>query len=224
MNGVDFLEKVDVQTISIRFLVKSIIKRIFDILIGIVGIITLVPLFMIIKIVSIINHDYAPIIFKQKRIGKNGKYIYIYKFRSMIPNAEDELERLMKVNKKIRKEYLENKKLRNDPRITKVGKVIRKTSLDEFPQFLNVLKGDMSFVGPRPYLLREKDDIGYLYSEIVKVKPGITGPWQVSGRNNIGFSDRVKMEAKYASSWGLKKDIAIIFRTFSTVLKKEGAK
>ena len=224
MNEVGILEKIYMQTDALRMSLKLFLKRSFDILVGLVGTLTLIPLFIIIKIASVINHDYAPIIFKQKRIGKDGKDIYIYKFRSMIPNAEEELERLMKKDKKIRKEYLENKKLKNDPRITKVGKVIRKTSIDEFPQFINVLKGDMSFVGPRPYLPREKEDMKKGYNEIIKVRPGITGPWQCGGRSNVSFDDRVKIEAKYANNWGIKGDIKIIIKTVSSVLKKEGAK
>lgn len=223
MNEAGLLEKIYLQTDYFRIVVKLTIKRLFDIIVGLIGTLALIPLFLIIKLASILNHDYAPIIFKQKRIGKNGRDIYIYKFRSMIPNAEEELERLMKENKSIKKEYLENKKLKDDPRITKIGKVIRKSSIDEFPQFFNVLKGDMSFVGPRPYLPREKIDMRKNYNEIIKVKPGITGPWQVSGRSNIGFSDRVKIETEYANNWGLKIDIKIIFKTFSSVLKKEGA-
>lgn len=224
MNEVGFLEKIYMQTDTLRMSLKLFIKRFFDVLVGLIGILVIIPLYVIIKICSIVNHDYAPIIFKQRRIGKDGKDIYIYKFRSMIPNAEEELERLMKTNKKIRKEYLENKKLKDDPRITKIGKVIRKTSIDEFPQFINVLKGDMSFVGPRPYLPREKDDMKNYYKDIIKVRPGITGPWQVGGRSDVSFEKRVKLEANYANSWGIKNDIKIIFKTVTAVLKKEGAK
>lgn len=224
MNEVGFLEKIYMQTDTLRMSLKLFIKRFFDVLVGLIGILVIIPLYVIIKICSIVNHDYAPIIFKQRRIGKDGKDIYIYKFRSMIPNAEEELERLMKTNKKIRKEYLENKKLKDDPRVTKIGKVIRKTSIDEFPQFINVLKGDMSFVGPRPYLPREKDDMKNYYKDIIKVRPGITGPWQVGGRSDVSFEKRVKLEANYANSWGIKNDIKIIFKTVTAVLKKEGAK
>ena len=124
---------------------------------------------------------------RQTRIGHHGKEITIYKFRSMIPNAEEKLEELMRDDPKIREEYLKNKKLENDPRITKVGHFLRKSSLDEFPQFFNVLLGDMALVGPRPYLPREKQDMGYYYSNIIEVKPGITGMWQANGRSNLSF-------------------------------------
>ena len=122
---------------------------------------------------------------------------YIYKFRSMVPNAEDVLEKMMEENPEIKKEYLENKKLEKDPRITNVGKFIRKLSIDEVPQVLNILKGDMSLVGPRPYLPREKKDTGEYYECIVSCKPGLTGLWQVSGRNDVSFNDRLILDKKY---------------------------
>ena len=224
MNEAGMLKRIYVQTDGVRLALKLFVKRFMDIIIGTVGTITLLPLYIAIKISYIKEKDFAPVLFKQSRIGKNGKEIYIYKFRSMIPNAEAELERLMREDRKIREEYLKNKKLENDPRITKIGKIIRKTSLDEFPQFFNVLKGDMSFVGPRPYLWREKEDMGKGYQEIIKVKPGITGPWQVSGRNDISFKNRVKIESQYANHWGVKTDLKIVLNTFGTVLKSKGAK
>ncbi len=224
MNEAGILQKLYVQTDAFRYGVKLVIKRMADIIVGLIGTLTLLPLYCIIKICYVKNHDFSPIFFKQYRIGKDGRRIAIYKFRSMIPNAEAELERLMREDEKIRKEYLKNKKLKNDPRITKIGKFLRKTSLDEFPQFFNVLRGNMSFVGPRPYLPREKKDMGNGYSEIIKVKPGITGPWQVSGRSNVSFKKRVKMDVEYANNWGLRGDIKIAWKTVSSVLRKNGAK
>lgn len=224
MNEMSILERISIQTDVVRLKVCLFIKRFVDILIGFVGSLTLLPLLIAIKVSYMLDKDFSPVIFKQNRIGKDGKTVKIYKFRSMIPNAEAELERLMREDEAIREEYLTNKKLKNDPRITKIGKIIRKTSIDEFPQFLNVLKGDMSFVGPRPYLPREKDDMGIGYSEIIKVKPGITGPWQVAGRNDIGFKDRVRMDVYYVNNWGLRGDIKIIWQTFGSVLGKKGAK
>src|SRR5699024_4468702 len=128
-------------------------------LISLLGIILLIPIAIFIRYKNRKSGDYDPIIFTQNRIGLKGKSIKIYKFRTMVPNAEQVLEELMAKDPEIKKEYLTNKKLVNDPRITEVGKVLRKTSLDEFPQFINVLKGEMSFVGPRPYLFREKEDM-----------------------------------------------------------------
>ena len=121
------------------------------------------------------------------------------------------------------KEYIKNKKISNDPRITKVGKFLRRTSLDEFPQFINVLKGDMSLVGPRPYLLREVKDMNEYYYYIVKDKPGLTGPWQVAGRSNIDFEERLELDYKYVINKSLKKDFIILMKTIAAVFKKEGA-
>ena len=150
MNGVstDFQEEQVIEITKSK-VIYNVIKRVFDIILSFISIILLSPLFLLIAVLIKLDSK-GPAIFKQKRIGLNGQAIYIYKFRSMIINAEDELERLMKENEDIRNEYLTNKKLKNDPRITKVGNLIRKTSLDEIPQLINILIGDMSFVGPRP--------------------------------------------------------------------------
>ena len=217
-------EKTKVNTkekIKIGF--YNVIKRTFDITMSLISLILLMPLFLIVIILIKLDSK-GKAIFKQKRIGKDGKPIYIYKFRSMIPNAEEELEKLMKENPKIREEYLKNKKLKNDPRLTKVGKKIRKASIDELPQLINILIGDMSFVGPRPYLYREIDDMGIYYNKIIKMKPGLTGMWQVSGRSNISFTNRCQMDNKYYQIKGIKTDINIIFKTFKVVFKCIGAK
>ena len=178
-------------------ILDKFIKRFIDILAGIVGVITLLPLMVYVKYKYVKSGDYDNIMFSQYRIGKNGKLIKIYKFRSMIPNAEKELERLMKEDPKIKEEYLTNKKLKDDPRITPVGHFLRKTSLDEWPQFINVLKGEMSFIGPRPYLPREKEDMGQYYDSIIKLKPGVTGMWQANGRSDVEFSYRCKLDDYY---------------------------
>ncbi len=199
-------------------------KRLFDIVISLIGIIPLIILIIVVKIWSIFTKDFHSIFFKQERIGKNGKKIYIYKFRSMVPNAEDVLEKMMEENPEIKKEYLENKKLEKDPRITSVGKFIRKLSIDEVPQLLNILKGDMSLVGPRPYLPREKEDMKEYYEYIVSCKPGLTGLWQVRGRNDVSFNDRLRLDKKYSMEKGFKLDIKIFFKTFLVVFKRKGAK
>ena len=142
----------------------------------------------------------------------------------MIPNADLELEKILKSDKKLAKEYEMNKKLKNDPRITKVGRFLRKTSLDEFPQFINVIKGDMSVIGNRPYLPREKEDMGSYYGEIIKTKPGITGYWQVSGRSDTSFEKRLKLEKEYSNKACFKLDLKIFFKTFKVVLFHKGAK
>ncbi len=201
-----------------------VIKRTFDIIIGLIGTILLLPLAFIIKLAYMFTGDYAPILFKQARIGKDGKTIYIYKFRSMVPNADEVLFNLMRKDKKIEEEYMTNRKLKNDPRITKVGKIIRRVSIDEFPQFINVLVGNMSVVGPRPYLHREQEAMGCFYNKIITCKPGITGYWQVSGRSNTDFKTRLKMDNFYCENQGLRFDLSIFVKTFKTVLGMDGAK
>ncbi len=201
-----------------------IIKRLVDIIVGVIGIIVLIPIILIVKIISMINGDFHSIFFTQNRIGKNGKEFKFYKFRSMVPNADEILFKMLEEDPIIREEYRVNKKLKDDPRITKVGNLLRKTSLDELPQLINVLKGDMSLVGNRPYLPREKEDMGEYYKEIVKTKPGITGYWQVNGRSDVSFERRLKLETYYSNHCSLDLDIRIFFRTFKVVLFGKNAK
>lgn len=201
-----------------------IIKRTMDIFFSLIGLIFLLPIAIIVKIIYMCNKDFHPIFFKQKRIGKNGKLFNFYKFRSMVPNADEVLTKLLKEDKEAAKEYKINKKLENDPRITKIGKILRKTSIDELPQLINVLKGDMSLIGNRPYLPREKEDMGSYYNDILKTKPGLTGYWQVSGRSNTTFEERLKLEKYYSNHNSLKLDIKIFFKTFKVVLLHKGSK
>ena len=207
------------QNIAFRF-----IKRTIDILAGIVGIILLIPITLVVALIRVIKKENdGPIFYEQLRIGKNGKQFRMYKFRSMCMNADDTLKEYLENNKEAKKEYNKYKKLKYDPRITKVGKVLRATSLDEFPQFINVLKGEMSLVGPRPYLPREKNDMGKYYNIIIKIKPGVTGPWQIRGRSNISFEDRLKIDAEYIQNMSLKNDIKMVLKTFTKVVNKDGA-
>ena len=141
----------------------------------------------------------------------------------MVPNAEKILEELMEKDPKIKEEYLLNKKLKHDPRITKVGAFIRKTSLDEFAQFVNILKGDMTVVGPRPYLLREKEDMGKYYKTIVSCKPGLTGMWQTHGRSEAPFPQRLRFDDYYYRNWSIWLDLTILTKTFKTVNSSTGA-
>lgn len=203
--------------------VEKILKRFVDILGGICGLILLIPLTIGIYIANLIAGDKGPIFYTQERYGKNGKIFKMYKFRSMVVGADEKLKKLLEEDEEARKEYAEFKKLKNDPRITKVGEFIRKTSLDEFPQFINVLKGEMSLVGPRPYLPREKEDINGYFNYIMSVKPGITGFWQTNGRSNTTFVDRLDMDMKYYYRHSLKLDMKILKQTVSDVMKKEGA-
>lgn len=198
------------------------VKRLFDIVFSLLGIILLIPIGIIVKIAYVCSGDRYSILYAQPRIGKNGKVFKIIKFRSMVPDAEQLLIELMKGDKKIAKEYSENKKLVNDPRITKVGKIIRRWSIDEMPQFLNVFWGSMSVIGNRPYLLSEKKEMGKYYKQIVKTKPGITGLWQISGHNEVSFKSRLELEATYADLACFSLDAHIFWRTVRAVLGGNG--
>ena len=199
------------------------IKRGIDIIGGICGISLLLPLIIGIWIANIVSKDRGPIFYNTKRIGKDGKTFKMYKFRSMVVGADEKLKKYLEENPEAKKEYKKYKKLKNDPRVTKVGNFIRKTSLDEFPQFINVLKGEMSLVGPRPYLPREKEDMSDHFQSIVKCKPGVTGFWQISGRSETTFSDRLQMDTEYSYNRTLKTDIKILLKTVKKVVSKEGA-
>lgn len=198
------------------------LKRVFDIICGLIGLVVIVPLSLIVKISYLISGDTKSIFYTQKRVGLNGKIIRIFKFRSMIPNADEVLEEMLK-DEKYRKEWEENQKFENDPRITKIGNFLRKTSLDEVPQLLNVLKGDMSLVGPRPLVEGELEahDGLKLYNS---VKPGITGWWGCNGRSNIDYRERLELEYHYVKHCSLYLDILCIFKTVFAVLKREGSK
>lgn len=207
----------------IYLLIYSFLKRIVDIVAAIVGIIILIPLTIIVFIFNRLHEEDGPVFYIQERIGKNGKIFKMYKFRSMCVDADEKLEHFLEENEDIRKEFYIYRKIKNDPRVTKIGVFLRKTSLDEFPQFINLLVGDMSLVGPRPYLEREKEDMGSYYDIIVNEKPGITGLWQISGRSDVTFDDRLKMDLEYHSTKSIKRDIEIIIKTIAKVLKKDGA-
>ena len=199
------------------------IKRIVDILGGIVGAMFLIPLSIGIWLGNRICGDKGPLFYTQDRIGQNGKIFKMYKFRSMVVGAEEKLKELLEKDEEARKEYSTYKKLKNDPRVTKVGDFIRKTSLDEFPQFINVLKGELSLVGPRAYMVTEKPEMGDAYDTIIRCKPGITGLWQVSGRSDVTFENRLDMDIDYYENYSLGTDIKILFKTFSAVLNRDGA-
>lgn len=225
-------EKGDIENLNITPVLEKnktvlkfekIIKRFIDILGGGIGVLTLIPLTLIIWIANRIVKDNGPIFYTQERIGQNGKIFKMYKYRSMVVGADEKLEKYLEENEEAREEYKKYKKLKNDPRITIIGKVLRKTSLDEFPQFINVLKGDMSLVGPRPYLPREKEDMNGFFNYITSCKPGITGFWQVNGRNDVTFTDRLSMDMNYYYNYDLKLDIKLLFKTLKKVVIKEGA-
>ena len=193
------------------------LKNIFDFIFSLIFLICGSPLFFVIAVLVKFSSR-GPIFFQHKRIGKNKKYFYCIKFRTMHPEANDILNNLLSENEEIRNEFQKTHKLKNDPRITPLGKILRKTSLDEIPQFLNVLKGEMSIVGPRPIVNEEVKKYGNKIKKVLSVKPGITGLWQVSGRNNLTYKRRVLLDCLYVKEINYLIDIRIIIRTFGVIL------
>lgn len=196
----------------------EVIKRIIDIVASFTGLILLSPLILIVSILIKLESK-GEVIFKQKRVGLNGKEFYMYKFRSMVINAEELKEQLESQNEMSGPMF----KIKDDPRITKVGKFIRKTSIDELPQLINVIKGDMSLVGPRPSLPKEVKKFEQWMMERLEVKPGLTCIWQISGRNNIDFEDWMKLDIKYVRERSFKLDMKLILKTVLVLLGDKNA-
>ena len=198
-------------------------KRIFDLFFSLIGIVFLVPLYILIRISYLCTGDFHRIIYTQTRVGKNGKLFKMYKFRTMVINADEELKKLLK-NPEYKKEWEEYHKIENDPRITKIGHCLRKSSIDEMPQFINVFIGQLSIVGPRPLIPGEIEEHHGDKKLYESVKPGLTGWWAVNGRSNQSYKERLKLEYYYIDHCSLGFDFKILFMTISTVLKKSGAK
>ena len=196
----------------------EVIKRIIDIVASFTGLILLSPLILIVSMLIKLESK-GEVIFKQKRVGLNGKEFYMYKFRSMVINAEELKAELESQNEMSGPMF----KIKDDPRITKIGKFIRKTSIDELPQLINVIKGDMSLVGPRPSLPKEVAKFEPWMKERLEVKPGLTCIWQVSGRNNIDFEDWMKLDIKYVRERSFKLDIKLILKTVLVLLGDKNA-
>ena len=193
-----------------------IFKLFFDNLFAFTSLFIGLPLFFIISLLVKCSSR-GPIFYSQRRLGKNKKPFKCLKFRTMHAEAEDILDNLIKNNKTLRREFEASHKLKNDPRITNIGHFLRKTSLDEIPQFINVLKGEMSIVGPRPIVKEELEKYGESINQVLSVKPGITGLWQVSGRNNLSYKRRVYLDCLYVKNINLILDIRIIIRTFGVI-------
>lgn len=202
---------------------SHVLKRLLDICAGLCGMLLLIPLTIFVFVKNRKEGDKGPIFFTQNRISKNGKEFKMYKYRSMVTNADKILEDLMASDSAIREEYTKNKKLVNDPRITSAGKFLREKSLDEFPQFINVLLGQMSLIGPRPYLPREKEDMGNYYYDVIASKPGITGMWQTHGRSDVDFEHRLVLDEYYYRNWSFWLDVTLLFKTVKQVLYGHGA-
>lgn len=223
MNGVSAELQAESKVLEAKSdIFYRIIKRVFDVLISGISLVLLSPLFLIIAL-SIKLNSKGKVFYKHKRIGKNGEYIYLYKFRSMYSDSKERLEEMLK-DPKIKKEWEENFKLSNDPRITKIGALLRKASLDELPQLLNILRGDMSIVGPRPIIDDEIKKYGINKDKLLSVTPGLTGWWACNGRSCTSYDDRMKLELYYVDNKSIKLDIKIIIKTFISVIKRNGAK
>jgi len=200
----------------------AMLTRAIDVTVAFMAVLLLLPLLLVI-VVALKLTSPGPILFAHRRIGKGGQVFPCYKFRSMIVNSAEVLERHLAECPEAHAEWLRDQKLRNDPRITPLGRILRETSLDELPQLFNVLRGDMSLVGPRPIVDEEAFRYAHRFAAYKRVRPGLTGLWQVSGRSDASYAARVKFDTVYVRSWSLPLDIAILLRTVRVVLKREGS-
>lgn len=197
-----------------------VIKRILNLLCSFVGVIVLSPFFLIISLLIKVTSK-GPVFFVHERVGLNGKKFKLIKFRTMVNNAE---EMIASFSPEQKKEWEENYKLKDDPRITKIGKFLRRTSLDELPQLINILKGDMSIVGPRPVVDEELNWYGDKKDKLLSVKPGLTGWWAVNGRSNVPYPERCELELYYVDHISFALDVKIILKTLGAIIKKDGAR
>jgi len=197
-------------------------KRIFDVLIASITLIVFLPLFAFVVLMLKLT-DPGPVIFRHIRVGQGGRRFACFKFRSMVLDSDKVLKTLLESDPAARKEWDRTQKLANDPRITPVGKFLRQSSLDELPQLINVIRGDMSLVGPRPIVPSELTRYGDKLSLYLQARPGITGIWQVSGRNDCGYDRRIEMDANYVRNWRFSTDFVILLRTLGAVLAQRGS-
>ncbi|MDR2479642.1 MAG: undecaprenyl-phosphate galactose phosphotransferase WbaP [Treponema sp.] len=198
------------------------IKRFVDLTLVIFGGLLVLPLLLFIALLIKLSSP-GPVLYGHKRLGMNGSYFTAWKFRSMVVDSAERLRQLLESDPEIKKEWEENHKLRDDPRITKIGKILRRTSFDEFPQLINILKGEMSLVGPRPIVDAEVEKYGEDYGRIFSVKPGLTGLWQVSGRSDTDYNERVSYDTYYLQSWSVWLDLYVLLKTFGVVIRGKGA-
>ena len=201
---------------------NRLLKFVFDWVFTLIGGIVIAP-FMLGIALWIRSDSPGPVIFKQKRIGQDGKEFYCYKFRTMCVDAKEKLEVLLNTDPEAKKEWKKHFKLKHDPRVTNSGKFLRSTSLDELPQIFNVLKGEMSLVGPRPIISQEIHYYGKYIEDYYMVRPGITGMWQTSGRSDTGYDERVQMDTWYVRNWDFWFDIVLLWRTMKVVIQRKGA-
>ena len=215
----ELTKKETKEILKTKNIYSRYIKKILDVLLSTIGLVVLSPVFLLIAIL-IKTGSKGTVFFKHKRIGKSGKEMYIYKFRTMVENAEDLIKQFTPEQME---EFKTNFKLENDPRITKIGKFLRKTSLDELPQLLNIIKGDLSIIGPRPVVTEELQKYGENMEKFLSVTPGLTGYWAANGRSTTTYEQRMEMELYYVDNISFKLDLKIFFKTILSVIKKEGA-
>lgn len=220
----DVLISTDLVVVKERSLIDKkkvymTVKRTTDVTLSSLALIVLMPLILCIGLIIKLDSK-GSVFYKQKRIGKNGKYFMIYKFRTMVSDASN-LKKYF--SEEQMKEYRENYKVKDDPRITKIGKILRKTSLDELPQLINIIKGDLAIIGPRPVVDNEIDKYGIYKDKFLSVTPGLTENWAANGRSCTSYDERMKLELEYVDNISLKMDMQVFFKTIITVLKKEGA-
>jgi len=225
-SDMDFFFENQLLVLNIRNNLKNssnkILKKIFDITLSLPLLLITIPVILVIAVIIRLGSK-GPAFYVTERVGKNGKLFRFYKFRTMHQNGDEILRKVLNEDENKRKEWETYFKLKDDPRLTVFGRFLRKHSVDEIPQILNILKGDMSVIGPRPYLPREKEAIGDYLEIITQVAPGVTGLWQVSGRNKKTFKERVGMDSWYIQNWSLWLDVVILIRTLKAVFGREGA-
>jgi Undecaprenyl-phosphate galactose phosphotransferase WbaP len=198
------------------------IKRFMDIIFVLFGGILILPFLLFIALLIKLTSS-GPVLYRHERLGKNGKPFYAYKFRTMKKDAEEQLNKILESDPAISEEWKKNRKIKNDPRITAVGRILRRTSFDEFPQLINIFKGEMSLVGPRPIVYDEIEKYGDDFDLIFSIKPGLTGLWQVSGRSDTDYHDRISYDTYYHQSWSVWLDLWIILKTFGSIVFGKGA-
>jgi exopolysaccharide production protein ExoY len=198
------------------------VKRWFDVAGALAAILLLLPLFCLIAL-AIKLWDRGPVFYRHRRVGLNGAPFDCLKFRSMVINADEVLARHLAANSEAAHEWEESRKLKRDPRITPLGDSMRKTSIDELPQLLNILRGEMSFVGPRPIVTAEVPKYGPIITHYLRTRPGLTGPWQISGRNDVDYATRVALDQGYVENWNFWRDLAIIAKTARAVVTARGS-
>jgi lipopolysaccharide/colanic/teichoic acid biosynthesis glycosyltransferase len=219
------LFEIDLRTIEkagIRGPIDTALKRLIDIVLSAIALVVGSPLLLGVWIAIKVSSP-GPAIFSHRRIGAGGIYFDCFKFRTMVQHADELLEEVLSDHADLREEYSLTHKLKEDPRVTQIGNMLRKTSLDEFPQFWNVLKGDMSIVGPRPIVTDEVERYGHWLPLILELRPGITGLWQVSGRNDTTYAERIALDRRYALTRNVLTDFSIMLKTPSVMIKRNGA-